>query len=238
MKKTVILLTTALLFALSVSAQLAIVQETAVDWNKQQVRGFQMTFVDKNADLVTNGVQERLTKVEGLKSSKSRGGYTAYLNQVVPSIGSTVVNLYTKVESISRKSAGCVLTVVVCSDNGTPITATSHPDLYNAVQDYLNTFATYLHNYEIQQKILENTNMLTKQQKELASLQSDKEKIEKKLSSLKDDIAAYESKINKTKADVSSAENNLRNKNNEFLKKQDEVHTTEQTLNDLKNQIK
>lgn len=234
--KKIITLVAALFMVLYVSAQ-GSVKETTTELKKQNVRAFELTFVDKTADLVAGAVKERLEKNEGLKPSKEKG-FTAYLSQGVPAISSTVISVYTNVEGLGKKSSGSKLTVVICSDNGTPITAQTHPDLYEAAMKYIEGFVDFVHNYNIQQQINGMTQEIAKLQKETEGLNSDKAKIEKSVNSLVENIASMEEKLNKTKTELQNQKNALTNKEDNLKRKEAELKDAQQKLDGLKNSLR
>lgn len=234
--KKIITLVAALFMVLYVSAQ-GSVKETTAELNKQNVRAFELTFVDKNADLVTAAVKERLEKNEGLKASKVKG-FNAYQSATIPAISTTVINVYTSVEGLGKKSSGSKLTVVICSDNGTPITAQTHPDLYEAAMKYIEGFTDFVHNYDINQQINGMTQEIAKLQKEAEGLTNDKAKLEKSVNSLVENVASLEEKLNKTKTELQNQKNALSNKEDNLKKKESELKDAQQKMESLKNSLR
>ncbi|MDO4191287.1 MAG: hypothetical protein Q4D14_06355 [Bacteroidales bacterium] len=236
MKKIITLAAALCLVVLTAMAQ-GSVKETTAELNKQNVRAFELTFVDKNADLVTSAVKERLEKNEGLKPGKVKG-FTAYVSQSIPAVSSTIISVYTNVEELGKKSSGSKLTVVFCSDNGTPITVQTHPDLYEAAMKYMDGFVDFVHNYDIQQQIATLTTEIAKMQKDTESLSSDKAKIEKNVNSLVESIASMEEKLNKAKTDLLNQQNALTNKEDNLKKKQSELSDANDKMEKLKSLLK
>ncbi|MCQ2349761.1 MAG: hypothetical protein MJZ98_04705 [Paludibacteraceae bacterium] len=234
--KKLFTLAIALCSVLMVSAQ-GSVKETTTEMNKQNVRAFELTLVDKNVDLVTAAVRERLEKTEGLKLSKIKG-FNAYQGVTIPSISSTVISVYTNVESLGKKSAGSKITMVVCSDNGTPITQQTHPDLYESTMKYMEGFVDYVFNYDVNQQIAALTTEIAKLQKESDGLTNDKAKLEKNVNSLVESIASMEEKLNKAKTDLQNTQNALANKEDNLKKKNGELEDAQNKMEKLKNSLR
>ena len=214
MKKVMSLVAAMLLVCATVSAQNAKVE--TIDFNKQSVQGVSLPLPGYSVDVVKGALEQRLEKGVGLKGSNSKGWRT-YLAQQFSEIGSMNFDIYTMVNTIGKKKdATTVVYVLVSKGNENFANTTNDPEIMNNTKKFLDGFPKYVKEYDLNQRIIQHNNTLTKLQKEQKALETDKNKMQSQISDLEKKIA--------------TKEKDLENKNNEIQKIQESLKQLQESF--------
>lgn len=236
MFKKSIIVALVVLFGLNVAAQNA--QESVAQVGALKVPAYTMSF-EQDAKLVQNAVNQRL-KDSKLKT-RNVEGYTAVIDQLVPEISTTPVNLYIKVEEQGKKK-NRVAVVTVCAIT-TDLTIDQNT-MRDNVRVYLEALAPYLFKYEANQNMqAEQKNLkqaekvaasaaaavadlekdIASDQKKIKDKQEEIKKLQNKIKDLEKDIRDLQVNIEKTNGKKAAAERKAEEANEGVNAKQGEV---------------
>jgi len=212
MKKFLSLFVVAIIAITYVSAQS--VKEATFDYEKKPVKGFTLAIYDKGADIVTAAVVNRMEKGAGLKPSKGKDGFTAYLNQLMPAFSVANVNIFVKIAEEGKKdSKVTMMYLYVTTLDYANVNSENHPDIYAKILQYMNEMPTYINRYDAEQNLIKVQNSydkvktnLEKLNNKLTDLNNEKAKIEKQLSDKEQEIKNKMVEIDRAKEEVAKAE--------------------------------
>lgn len=186
------------------------VQESVIDFGKQQTNGYLVNVPNASIELVDAAFKEKLEKQYALKSSKENG-FRAYINQNMSAFGSANYDIYYKVGEFGKKKHKTTqLTLIVSSGNMNAITSSNNAEVAENIKKFLAEFVNYVDEYSVQQEINSLMDKLTKLNNEKAGLEKDDAKIDKQIE-----------KLNKEKATI---QKNLEQKNTDIKKLEDEIN--------------
>jgi hypothetical protein len=175
MKKIIYTLITLFIFTITCSAQTRYVFIDFKDAKKPGVQN-EFSYSDKT---VSGAIDEKMTKM-GYKS-KDVKGYTVYKNVLLPELGSQAYDLYFKVDRKSRKEKdNAVVTMLVSSGNENFISDSSDGITMNNARNYLDNLLPTLTEYDLQQQVNAQQDIVTKAEKKYKSLQDDADDLQKK----------------------------------------------------------
>lgn len=206
MKKLVLFLL-GLSLSASVIAQTS--QEQAIEYDKRTVQGVSIMVPSYSVDLVKAALQQRLEKGATLKGSNSKG-WRIYLAQQFSEIGSMNFDIYTQVTTVGKKNTqSTIIYFLVSKGNENFVTSTTDPEIIENVKKFLNGFVTYLREYDINQKILEQNNLISKLQKEQSNMEADRDKMKSQIVDLEKKVSAKETDINNKANEIQKAKDLL-----------------------------
>lgn len=192
------------------------VQESVIDFGKQQIAGYLVNVPSASVDLVDGAFKEKLEKEFSLKSSKENG-FRAYINQNMPAFGQENYDIYYKVSEFGKKKNKTTqLTLIVSSGNMNAITSQTNPETAEKIKSFLNNFITYVEEYAKQQEINALQDQLAKLESEKASLEKEQQKINKQ--------------IEKLKKENDKVQKDLDNKSTEIKKLQEQISTAKRQM--------
>ena len=208
MKKVIILLAVVCITC-ALSAQN--VQESMVDFNKQQISGYTISISSASEDLVEAALKEKMEKQYSLKSSKANG-FKAYLNQPFQPFGAANYDIYTNIEETGKKSnKTIVLTMIVCSGNLNAITSVNNAETAAAIKKFLSDFASYVTTYSINVQIEAVNAKLSKLNNEKTDLQNQQSKITKEIEKLNKDLDEVKKDLDENDKNIQTTQDELNN---------------------------
>lgn len=192
------------------------IQESVIDFGKQQVSGYLVNVPSASVDLVDGAFKEKLEKEFSLKSSKENG-FRSYINQNMPAFGQENYDIYYQVSEFGKKKNKTTqLKLIVSSGNMNAITSQSNPETAEKIKSFLNNFISYVEEYAKQQEINALNEQLSKLESEKASLEKDQNKIQKQIEKLNKESEKVQKDLNK--------------KNEEISKLQDKINTAKKQM--------
>jgi len=131
-------------------------------------------------------------------------GFRFYQGQPFAEFGVLNYDIYTKVITTGKKkNLKTVIYLLVSKGNENFESAAKDPELAESVKIFLNNFAaTYLRQFDTEQKIQNQAKLIEKLEKENKSLLKDKEKLKKQ-------VEENEKAISTNQAELQKAKNNL-----------------------------
>ena len=187
--------------AMTVSVFSQSAREGTVEFNKKNVPAICYETADYNVKTTTEALKNRFEKEAKLKGG-SASGFRFYQSQPFVEFGTSNYDIYTKVTTVGKKkSLKTVIYILVSKGNENFETAAENPELAANTKTFLDNFvATYLRQFDIEQKAQNQAQIISKLEKEYKSLTSDKEKLQKQLQDKEKAITAKEEEITKAKA--------------------------------------
>lgn len=209
MKKTSSL-ALALLLAISLHAQ-APIQETSVKIGPITTPAFSVT-LDRDPAIAQDALKKRLKDAK-LKT-KNVEGYTAALEQTIPEIAQTPINLYAKIEQQGRRdNKNTTITLAAIPSNLT----VDQTQLQNNLRLFLENFILYLDKFEALKNMDEQLAELKKAEKiksnaiaNLADLEKTIANDQQKISAKQKEIESLRQKISDCENDISKLESNIK----------------------------
>ena len=202
MKKVAFFILT-MTMAVSVFSQSA--REGTVKFNKKEVPVIIYETTDYDVKVTTAALKARLEKDAKLKGTNA-SGFRFYQAQPFAEFGALNYDIYTKVATVGKKkSLKTVIYLLVSKGNENFEAAAKDPELTANVKAFLDNFAaTYLRQFDIEQKYQNQTKLIAKLEKENKSLISDRDKLKKQLDEKEKAISAKQDEITKAKALLNS----------------------------------
>jgi hypothetical protein len=215
MKKFCSLLVIAFMAVACASAQT--VKEASFNYDGKPVKGFSLAIYDKSTDVVSTAVKYRMEKGAGLKPTKGKDGFTAYLNQLLPAFGVANTNIFVKITDEGKKdSKVTMMYLYVTTLDYANVNTENNPDMYAKILKYMNEMPAYITNNEAEQNLIKAQNAydkvkvnLEKLNSKLASLNSEKAKLEKSLSDKEQEIKNKSMEIERATEEVTKAEEEI-----------------------------
>ena len=198
MKKVVFFIST-MVMAVSVFSQSA--REGTSQFNKNDVPAIIYETADYDVKTTAAALTARLEKDAKLKGTNV-SGFRCYQAQPFAEFGMLNYDIYTKVITTGKKkNLKTVIYILVSKGNENFESAAKDSELAENVKAFLNNFvATYLRQFDIEQKYQNQTKIIAKLEKEQKSLVSDKNKLQKQLEDKEKAITAKQAEIAKAKA--------------------------------------
>lgn len=226
MMKKALSLAAAVLLTLGLAAQN--IQETVAAIGEISVPACNVS-MQKDVKLV-KGAMEQYLKDARLKT-KNLEGYVAALQQVVPTVSSETVSLYTKVEEQGKKKdRATVVTVAVIGNDLTIDQAT----LRDNAKAWLAGFVQYVARYEAQQQMSAEQQNLKKAEKAAASAASELAAIEKAIDNDHKKIADKKKEIEKLKEKIKDCEQDIKDLQSDIEKQTKKKGEAQQKVNETK----
>ena len=185
--------------AVSVFPQSA--KEGIVKFNKRDVPVIYYETSDYDVKVTTEALKNRLEKDARLKGGNA-SGFRLYAAQPFAEFGTSNYDIYTKVATVGKKkNQKTIIYLLVSKGNENFETAAENPELATNLKTFLDNFvATYLRQFDVEQKYQNQIKVIAKLEKEHKSLTSDKAKLQKQLEDKEKEITAKENEIAKAKA--------------------------------------
>ena len=189
MKKVILLLLTAFAFTSFVSAQ---AYEGSVEYDKKKQTAIIIEF--SYPPEATEGAFLQKLENMGYRSKEEKGifnkdkGFKVYKGIVVSDISDASMDYIVNVERKSRKEKDESVLQLIILKNGTNMLATTDDDVVRNAKAFLNDLLPNVEAFNLELQIKAQQDVVTKAQKKLRTLQSDKEDMEKKIQKLQDDI--------------------------------------------------
>lgn len=192
-------------FILTMSVSVGVFSQSAkeetVKYNKMNVPGISYETSDYDVKTTTAALKARLEKDARLKGT-NMNGFRYYPAQPFAEFGTLNYDIYTKVATTGKKkNLKTVIYLLVSKGNENFESASQDPELAANMKAFLDNFvAVYLRQFDIEQKYQNQTKLVAKLEKELKSLNSDKNKLSKQLEDKEKAIVAKQSELSKAKA--------------------------------------
>lgn len=236
MMKKILSLSVALLLVLGVKAQQ--VSESVAAIGDLSVPACYVS-MQKDVKMIRNAMEQYL-KESNLKT-KNQQGWQAAVQQVVPSISTSPITLYTKVdEQGKRKDKVTVVTVAVIGNDLT----IDQSELRDSAKDWLAGFVQYIARYEATQQMNVEQKNLDKANKEaskaaatLASIEKTIANDQKKIESKKADIAKLNEKIKKAEQEIKDLQSDIEKQNKKKAEAQKKVNATQQNVDEAQGEV-
>lgn len=206
--KKVLLLTIVFFVTFCLSAQS--VQEGKTEFNKTQVDAFIVNVPNFPVNIVEDAIYQKYVILENMRIDK-QSGYRAFLSQQIARISTQNIDLFFKVQEVGKKKER--QTQIVClvsTGNANFISSAIDATVAANVKNELTTLVKYVGEYEASQRVLSNTNALNKLQKEVKSLNLDKDKLQKEMNAIDQKIADKNLEINKIQAEIDKANQDMK----------------------------
>ncbi|MCQ2283919.1 MAG: hypothetical protein MJZ57_03340 [Bacteroidales bacterium] len=185
------------------------VQESVIDFGKQQVPGYLVNIQNASVDLVESAFKEKLEKEYGLKGTKE-SGFRAYINQNLKYIGPDNYDIYFTVgEFGKKKNKTTQLTVIVSTGNMNAITTQNNPDVADKIMKFLSDFVSYVQEYSMQQQINALNDQLSKLNNEKSGLEKDQAKNQKQIEKLQKDQEKIAKQLDQNANDIKKVEDQI-----------------------------
>jgi hypothetical protein len=215
MKKFSSLLVIAFIAVTCASAQT--VKEASFNYDKKPVKGFSLAIYDKSTAVVSAAVKYRMEKGAGLKPTKGKDGFTAYLNQLLPAFGVANTNIFVKITDEGKKdSKVTMIYLYVTTLDYANVNAENNPEMYAKISQYMKEMSSYISNNDAEQNLIKAQyaydkvkSNLEKLNSKLAILNNDKAKLEKLLSDKEQEIKNKSVEIDRATEEVTKAEEEI-----------------------------
>jgi hypothetical protein len=193
MKKIALL---SLVIGMSIGVYAQSARDEMIPFNKANVQGV-CILTDYDAAITTKALQIRMEQDLKLKGSNQKG-FRYYPAQPFPEFGSLNYDIYTQVTTVGKKGEQkTAIYLLVCQGNENFVTIANAPELFEKMKNFLNNFMPYLKEYDLDQKILEQTKLIEKLDKEHKSLISDRDKLKKQIEDKEKAILTKEDDLSK-----------------------------------------
>lgn len=138
---------------------------------------------------------------------KSSKGFTVYKNVHLPELGSGKYDLFFKADRLSKRNKdNSTLTLLIAVGDDNFISTQTDASLMNNAKDYLANFNDQIASYDLDQKIVDQEEVVKKSNKQFtdlqdkgASLEKDRKKIEKDIEDNKKAIEKQQSEVDNQK---------------------------------------
>lgn len=185
------------------------VQESIIDFGKQQVAGYLVNVPSATIELVDCTFKEKMEKGFNLKSSKENG-FRAYINQNMPLFGTENYDIYYKVSEFGKKKNKMTqLSLIVCSGNMNAITSQNNPETAEKIKNFLSDLEKYVQDYSNQQEISSLEEQLKKLGSEKSSLEKEQEKNEKQITKLQKAQENIKKELEKNSSETKKVEEQI-----------------------------
>ena len=174
-------------------------QSVSIDYNKTRVPGVSIVIAGYSADFVQSALTYRLEKVAGLKGTNSKG-FRLYQAQNFHDFGTSKYDIYTYVNSGSKKTQAVTLNLMVSKGNENFVSPTDDPELTQKMKEFLTEFNNYIKEYDKIQKIDKISASISKLEKTRDSQISDRDKLKKSFDTLASKLKAKEDELSKTES--------------------------------------
>ena len=144
-------------------------------------------------EAVENGIVAKMDKL-GYKGKEEKGifnkdkGFKVYKNALIPDISASRYDYFIKVEKKSRRDDEAAVAYLLIQKDGNDILAKLNAKELEYVKSFLSGIMPDIETSDLGIKIAAQEEVVSKAEKKLKSLQTDKEDIEKKIKKLQDDI--------------------------------------------------
>ena len=201
--KKVVFLFSAMMVAVSVFSQSA--TEETVKYNKMSVPGVSFVTADYDVKVTAAALKARLEKDARLKGTNVNG-FRFYQAQPFAEFGALNYDIYVKVATTGKKKdLKTVIYLLVSKGNENFESAAKDPELTANMKNFLNNFvATYLRQYDTEQKIQNWGKIIKKLEKENKSLLSNREKLKKQTEENEKAISKNQTELQKAKSALNS----------------------------------
>ena len=180
------------------------VQNEVITIDKKDLQGFTLTFPGDLPDQIANAMSTRLEKKAGLKSSSFKG-FTAYLNQAFPEIGTVNYDIFVKTGYAGKKKDKTAkLYFIITTGNMNAISNSSNPDAVTNTVAFLQSFIEFAKINIMENNLLELNALLAKEQKNHDKLVGQQKKLMDSAGKMQNDIDKSKAAIDKLKADIGS----------------------------------
>lgn len=173
------------------------VRENVLELDGQNVLGYSVTVPNVDVSLATAALKKKMETQYALKSSRIKG-YTAFLNQPFPPLGTDSYSIYAKVtESGKRTARITVVRMIVCDDAKKAITNTNDATTATKIKSFLTELVPYMQKFAQQHQIDEINSQLQKLEAKKTGLQKDRDKIMRRLRKLEKNMEKTDAAIRK-----------------------------------------
>jgi PKD repeat protein len=184
-------------------------QEESITFDKSTPQGVSLVVSNYTLETVKTALQNRFEKTASLKGSNTKG-FRAYLAQPFPEFGTKNYDIYTQVVQEGKKKNDQVAIHILVSYGGLNfITSTEDPDVFASVKSFLTSFLQYLKEFDLNQKIAEQSGILASLEKENSTLNSDLEKLHKEQKDIENKIVLKQNAISAKTEEVAKAKEKL-----------------------------
>ena len=174
-------------------------QSTMIDFNKKSVPGVLVAITDFDAATVQAALQARMERIGGLKGT-TVSGFRMYGGQVIPALGDTKFDIYTRVVPGTKKHPEVIVNLMLSSGFERFIAPTTDPELTEKMIKFLTNFATkYIAEFDLNQKVSAYTKDLEKLEKEYKKLAADRDKTKAALEKQEKAVASKAAEVEKIK---------------------------------------
>jgi len=230
--KKILTLAVAVLLTFGVSAQS--IQETVAAIGEINVPACSVSL--QKDQKVVSGAMEQYFKECGLKA-KNQLGWLSALQQVVPTVSQSPINLYTKVE---KQKKGSLVTVAVIGNDLT----VDQTDLRDNAKLWLESFVQYIARYEatlqmnVEQKNLEKAEKVaSKAASDLAAIDKAIQNDEKKIADKQKEIKKLEDKIKACEQEIKNLQDDIEKQNRKKGDAQKRVDDANQNVNNAQGEV-
>jgi len=193
----------AMMVAATVFSQSA--TEEMIKYNKTNVPGVSYATPNYDVKVTAAALKARLEKDAKLKGA-NMNGFRYYQAQPFAELGPLNYDIYVKVATIGKKKdLKTVIYLLVSKGNENFESSAQNPELVNNMKNFLNDFAaTYLRQYDTDQKIQSQSKVIEKLEKENKSLLSNREKLKKQTEENEKAISTNQGELQKAKNALNS----------------------------------
>lgn len=219
-------------FVLFASLYAQTIQETEVRIGDQNVPGFIAT-VSQDYKTVQEALKQKL-KAAKVKTSTS-DSYTAVLGQIVNEIASVPINMYIRIDNISRRSENST-SITICAM--TMNIADKVPDLNNNVSRFLDDIVKQARRAEASVQLAADEKNLKKAQDNHNDATAELEKLNKTVQKNQDKIVSNQKEIEKLKSRLKDLENENASLQNSIDKAADTQQKLKKNIEETVNALK
>jgi len=174
-------------------------QSTMVELDKERVPGVIITITDYDVATVQDALTARMERIGGLKGTNFKG-FRLYSAQNLTDFGTTKYEIFTRVVPGNKKNPEVIVNLLVSLGSNNFVSPTADPELTQKMIDVLTNFvATFLPEYDTNQKINAHTKELEKLEKEHSKLVSDRDKLRQNLEAQEKAVDSKAAEIDKIK---------------------------------------
>jgi hypothetical protein len=166
--------------------------EDKIEYNKEKQACLVMEYSFSSA-AVENAVVARMNKL-GFKGKEEKGmfnkdkGFRVYKDALIGDISPSRYNYVINIDRKSRKeSDAAVLYLIIMKDDGNALSRLNTEELGNA-KTFLNNLLPDIEAADLELQITAQEDIVSKAEKKMKSLQTDKDDMEKRIKKLQDDI--------------------------------------------------
>jgi hypothetical protein len=180
--------------------------EDKIEYNKEKQACIVMEY-DFPSLAVENAIVAKMNKL-GYKGKEEKGmfnkdkGFRVYKDAMIGDISPSRYNYVVNVDRKSKKeSDAAVLYLIIMKDDGNALTRLNTEELGNA-KAFLTNLLPDIEAANLELQITEQEEVVSKAEKKLKTLQSDKDDMEKKIKKLQDDIKQNEKDQEKQTSEI------------------------------------